>query len=259
MYNVGIALGLSILSGIVVGVPFGWKAAIIPALMVFGVGLVLLMRRTAKRVEAELQPLMGLLQNRKIDEGRAALEAVKARWGKWQPMLEGQLDAQIGMIDYLQLRFDEAKPRLEKGSWRNWTALTALGCIAWRKNDREGAFKYLGEAANAAENEPLVFVVWATLLDRAERREEAIKALDRGLKANASSTVLKDLHTTISNKRKVDTRSFPQTWYQFFPEDAQGLQAQMVMRGRRDGASAPPPGPPVPPEKMNRKMRRTRS
>ena len=259
MYNVGIALGMALITLVGVGVPFGWKAAIIPVLMVFGVGLVLLMRRTAKRVEADLHPLMGLLQNRKVVEGRAALEAVKARWGKWQPMLEGQLDAQIGMIDYLQLKFDDAKPLLKKGSWRNWMALSALGCIAWRKNEPEVAFKYLGEAANAAEKEPMVFLVWATLLDRAERRSEALKVLDRGLKSNATSTVLKDLHTTISNKRKVDTRSFPQTWYQFFPEDAQGLQAQMVMRGRRDGASGPPPGPDLAPEKMNRKMRRDRT
>ena len=44
-------------------------------------------------------------------------------------MLHGQLTAQIGMIDYLQMKFDEALPKLEAANGRDWSAGIALASL----------------------------------------------------------------------------------------------------------------------------------
>ena len=56
-----------------------------------------------------------------------------------------------------------------------------------------------------------------------------------GLKAvSESNSTLVDLKTAIANKKKIETKKFPELWYQFFPEDAAQLAG---MRGRRGAQS----------------------
>lgn len=231
MYNLLIALGLSAVVFTVVALLLAPLPAILPALLVFGVSLFLLTRRVSSAVEAEIAGLVPLLQARKIKEARALLERIKASYGSWQFYLSGQLDAQIGMIEYLQLKWDKALPLLEKGRWRNWTALLCIGAIHFRKGELDKAWATFEEAAGAAPKQVMVYVVWATLLARKGRHEAAMKVVSDGLSAiDANNAVLVALKGTIANKKKIDVRKFPELWYQFFPEDA----AQMAgMRGRR--------------------------
>jgi len=254
MYNIAIAVIVALVTFLLISFGMGWKVAIVPALFVGGVSFFFLARRVGNLVQPELDAAIALLQGGKVDEGRAKIEALKQRWGPWQLLLADQLDAQLGMLDYMQMKWDEAYPRLDRGKWRNWAALTCLACIHWRREDRKKAFELLEKAADASPKESMVYVVWATLLQKADQRDKALVALDKGLKENPDSAVLKELHGTIANKRKVDTKSFPQTWYQFFPED---LAAQYMIKGRKDGQMpALPSGPGTPAKPTNRKMRR---
>jgi hypothetical protein len=257
VYNIVIAIAAAILGFLLITAVFGWKVAVIPALLLGVSAFLLLTRRTASLVEPEMAKAVALLQSNQIDAGRAALQAMKVKYGKWQLLLEGQLDAQMGMLDYLHMKWDEAYPLLDRGKWRNWTALVCLACIHWRRGEREKAWPLFESAADAAPKETMVYVVWATLLTKAEQRDQALKALDRGLKENTESAVLKELHATIANKRKIDTKSFPQAWYQFFPED---LVQQHMIKGRRDQppSFAPANTPLGDAPKPNRKTRRSK-
>jgi hypothetical protein len=260
MYNIGIAIGIGAAIFVAVMAAFGAKAAFLPGLIAFGVAFYFLSRRVARLIEADLAGLVPMLQERRVDEARSKLAAVKAQWSKWQVLLDGQLEAQIGMIDYLQMKFDEAKPRLEKGKWRNGTALAALGCIAWRKSDPSAAFQYFDKAVAANDKDPVMYLIWAVLLDRAQKREEALRVLDRGMKAVPGSSMLSDLHSTIANKRRVEVRQLPQLWYQFFPEDLQAQYQQQFVKGRREPSPPPPAmGASGEPPRLNRKMRRQQS
>jgi tetratricopeptide (TPR) repeat protein len=232
VYNIAISVAAA---GAVFGLASLWLgpiAGVLPAVLVLAGMLFFLSRRTGAQVEAEIQKIVPLLQERRIDEAEAQLNHIKAQYGRWQVLLSGQIDSQLGMIKYLQMKWDDALPLLEKGKWRNWTALTSIGCIQWRKGDKAAAYETLESAASAAGNEALVYLIWATLLSRDGDRKTALEVLDQGLKAMPDSEYLKNLQKVIANKKKVNTKVFPQTWYQFFPEE---MAQQMMMRGRRDG------------------------
>ncbi len=40
------------------------------------------------------------------------------------------------MTDYLQMKWDDALPRLEEGRWRNWSAILCIGLIHHRKGNK---------------------------------------------------------------------------------------------------------------------------
>ncbi len=244
MYNIALSLLAGLLVALLTSLWLGPIPAVVPGLITTGVTLYLLARRIGRLVEAEMQEVVPLMQQRKIDEAVAKLQQIKERYGRWQLLLEGQMDAQMGMIDYLQLKFDEALPKLERGRFRNWTALVCIGCIHWRKGAKEAAWEAFEEAHRVNPQDPILYLVWATLLHRDKRRTEALQAIDKGIKAIPDNQLLLDLQRTIANKKRVSTKHFPQTWYQFFPEE---LAQQMVMRGRRgplpEGVPAPPQAP----------------
>lgn len=244
MYNIAISFLAGLVTLLLLSLWMGPIPAVIPGVLVTGVTFYLIAQRVGKGIEAEMAALVPLMQAQKVDEARHKLEEVKARYGRWQVLLDGQIDAQLGMIDYLQMKFDEALPKLERGRYNNWSALAAIGCIHWRKGDKDAAWKAFEEAHATGPKDPILYLVWGTLLSRDGKRTEALQALDHGLKDIPENQTLKNLRKTIANKKKISTKHFPQTWYQFFPED---LARQMVMRGRRgplpEGAPQAPQAP----------------
>lgn len=211
-------------------------AAVFPALVAGAMLFFYLSRKTSVEVAKALEGLPALLKEQKVEEAIAHLQEIKLKYGKSQILLERQIDGQIGLIRYIQMRFDEAFPLLERGSWRNWTALVAVGAIHYRRGEYDLAWKRLEKAGKVAPKEPFVFVVWAVLLLRQDQREAALTALGEGLKGAPKSQDLLRLQKLIANKQSVEVRSLPQMWYQFFPEE---LAAQF---GGRMPANGPMPG-----------------
>ena len=206
-------------------------ASAVPAVLVFAIVFFLIARTVGNRVTAEMNLLVPLLQERKIAEAETHLLSMQRRFGRWQFLLSGQLEAQRGMIRYMQMKFDEALPLLERGQFRNWAASLSIGCIHHRNGSKDQAWKSFAKASKSAPKEPMVYLVWATLLTRDGKREEALSVLSDGLTTLPDNTLLAGLQKTIANRRKIETKRFPQTWYQFFPED---MMKQMV-RGKKGG------------------------
>jgi len=232
MLNLLIAtlIGVSTYGAVAFG--FGPLAGVLPALLVFIVAVYLLAQRTGKQVEAALAPVAQLLQAGDMAGAKALLESVRADFAKWQVLLSSSIDAQLGILEYLQLKWDAAMPLLQKGRSRNWTAITCIACIHYRKGNKDMAWTELDAAQKAAPKEAMVYAIHATLRARSGMRKEALDALATGLVAMPDSNFLKQLQRTVANKKKLNTKKFPDTWYQFFPEE---LMSQHMMRGRRDG------------------------
>jgi tetratricopeptide (TPR) repeat protein len=234
MYN----LLLALLAGLVTfgGVTFALSAvaAVLPALGAFLVVLFLLSRRTAQLVQTELASVGNLLQQQRVDEAQTKLVLVKQRFGNWQLRLAAQIDAQLGLIEYLQTKFEEAKPLLESGRWRNAPVLARLGLIEWRKGQKALGYKLLEEATRASAEDAMIYVVWAVLKAREGERAEALTIVGNGLKALPGNHTLKELQQKLANDQKVDTKAFGEGWYQYFPEDYRAdMLKQHVMRGTR--------------------------
>lgn len=234
MYNVLLSLAAALVVFVAVTLGIGWIAAILPAVVVLVGALVFLARRTNGQVQAELASVGPMLQQRRIDEAQTKLVRVKQQYGPWQLLLAGQIDAQLGMIDYLQLKFDEARPKLDAGKWRNATALCCLGCIDWRRGRKAEAVKQFAAAAAASSQDVTLYCVWATLLARDGQRAEALAAVAEGLKAIPANPQLTDLQQRIANKKKLDPSAWGEAWYQYFPEE---YAQKMMMKGTR----GPPP------------------
>lgn len=260
MLNLGLAGGAALLVFIAIIASLGWIPAVIPAIAVFALLTYVLTRRVSRAVEPEMIAAVELLKERKIDEAKARLVAIKRNWGRWQLFLGDQIDAQLGMIAYLQMQWDEALPLLDAGRWRNWMALSCIGCIYWRKGKKDEAYASFSSAVDASSAEMAPYMVWATLLERDGRREEAMVICDRGIRNNKGALFLVELRDLIANKKKVDTRKFPESWYQFFPDDLVArYQQQAAMKGTRGGDDTLPPLPGQPEgegPKLNRAQRR---
>jgi len=238
-----VALTVGVVVFVLVTVLVGPIAAVFPAVFFAGLSLFLLARRVGKRVNAELEGLAPLLQAGKIDEGRALLVRVRERYGRWQFLLASQIDAQLGMLEYMQLHWDEALPLLEKGKFRNGQAFVCIGAIHWRRGDKAKAFEALKRAQEVAPKDPMMVAVRATLLLRDDRREEALQALADARGSLPTSKLVSELQTKVANKQKIDPKVFGETWYQYFPED---LRKEMLTRGRRTPVPGAPQAPAPP-------------
>jgi tetratricopeptide (TPR) repeat protein len=251
MYSVLLSIGVGLVVLLAVGAWLGPVTGILPGLVVAMTVFLLLMWQLGKRVQVELDGVLPFLQQRKIAEAKAYMRSLQDRYGAWQPFLRGQIEVQIGMLDYVQLKFDEALPQLESGSYRNWLANVCIGAIHFRRGRQADAWDSFKKAKAASKKESMVYVVWAVLKTRDGDRDGALAVLSDGLKLIPDNKTLKELHDRVANKKRIDTKKLPETWQQIFPEEV--IQEHMV-RGR----AGAPQGPPGPAPKMNRKMRRGR-
>lgn len=236
MYSVLVSLVLGLLTFVGVAVLFDPVAAVVPAVLVFTVALVAILLRVKRSVDALVGGVVPLLEQRRVQEAEDYLDGIRKRFGRWMPLLDGQIEAQMGMIDYFQLRFDKALPKLQKGKWQNWVAQVCIGAIHFRKGRKDEAWEVLEKAIGTGSKEPMTYVVYAMLLTRSGNRDKALDVLNRGLKALPDSKQLQELKGRIANKKKIKPAMLGDGWGQFFPED---LVAQAQIQARRAG---PMPG-----------------
>lgn len=246
MYNLLIAGALAIVAfAATVLVGFAWYAGLAPAVAVFVVALLLLVRRTARQLQQAMVPIHELMSrlpqmrsrteaNAGLDEVRAGFARLRDTFGPWQLLLTGQLDAQIGALDYLQGRYDEALPKLQK-AWRDPFSKSFEACIHARQGRPEQAWAAFEVAAGYAPKEPTVYLVWGLLASRRGQADQALHAFGRGLAALPDHPELKRLRAAVANKRPVDPNEHGEVWWRFFPEDAAERQTrEALVRGRRD-------------------------
>ncbi len=238
MYTLLLSLALGMGTYALVAVLFDPIAAIVPAIMAFGIALVVVLLRVKRRVDDAMGGIVPLLQERRIADAQAHLEGLRKQWARWMPLLDGQVDAQLGMIDYYQLKFDAALPKLQKGQWRNFMALGCIGAIHFRKGRRKEAFEALAKAVKVAPKEPLAYVLHAVLAHRAGDDDKALEVLRAGVAAIPDNKQLQDLSRRVANKKKIDAAALGESWVQFFPED---MVAQQHIAARK-GTPLPGPG-----------------
>lgn len=240
MYNLLLSALAGLLTFLVVWGIFSPVAGVIPALLVMTITMFLLTRRIGRRIEGEMMKLVPMLQAQQVEPAQAHLRELKARYGRWQVMLSGQIDAQLGMIDYMQRKWDEALPKLQNGRFRNWQAQVCIGAIHYRKGDRDKAWAEFESARRVAPKEVMIYLVHSVLLLKSGDRDGALTVVAEGLKRAPESDLLKRLHKDLANKRQIKPDKLSENWYQFFPED---LVKSQLVRGRRGPQPMPFPQP----------------
>jgi hypothetical protein len=255
MYNLLISIAVGVVLFVVTGLIGGnWLTGIIPALLGLGIVYFLLARRTGQQLQAimeramlEFQALEGMqpprtqreanrmmaLQKEKVAKGRAIMEEGFAL-SRWQFLVDQQIHAQIGAIEYMQQRYEPAREHLEKAWSRHWQAQAMLACMDHRDGKLDEALARMEKADGAGGSDALFWGIYAWIAYKGNKRDRALSVLSAGLKKHENSGALKGMSKALANKKPVRMDAFAPGWYQFFPEDMPQSK-QMAANSKKHG------------------------
>jgi tetratricopeptide (TPR) repeat protein len=217
-----INLALSIAAAIVAFLAFRLSGlptlpSLLPALVGLIATYVLLARRTVKQLDVLMNKVQAELQARKPDRAVAALEAAFPL-GRWQFLVDGQLHGQIGILLYIQKKFDEAEPHLKQAFIKIGTARAMLGAQQYRRKEWAEMEATFDAALKANKNEGLLYAVYAWCEDKRGERKKAIEILQRGVNENPSDEKLKNLLIRTQNDKRMKLEAWGEQWWQFWLE-----------------------------------------
>lgn len=266
MYTLLSALGVALFIAIVptlFGVGAEWT--VLPGVFVGVGGFIWMSRRISKRVEAVTAAAdkeMANLQQIAQKGGPNAQAAIVQRFDrsveilkrgftleKWQIGVSTMLNARIGMLLYSKAvllpqgkgggaRISEAIPYLEaarvkgakgkllSGMWPAWAMLA----VAYYKGEKnvDKAVSVFEAVVKIAPKEGLLWSMYAWILNKEKRLDDAIAVLARGKDASEDKRVTENL-AALQNRKKMNMRAFGEQWYQFGLEQPKAARMQPRM------------------------------
>lgn len=251
MYNLLIALGTTIVGLLIFGFALGngqFRPAygIVPGLMA-GIGLYIYLARrsmnkaqelmlAAQAILSQAQPQGNKQPNPKIvqDTVDKAIALLKSGYvlGKWQFLIKQQLDGQIGQLLYMIKRYDVAEKYLKKSLKRNWIARAMLGAAYYKRKKFKKMGEVFEEAVTANKKESLLWNLYAYCLWKQNKREDAIKIINRALEHVPGDERTKANLKALQNNKKMKMRGWNMMWYQFHLDQPPAIKSPQ-MRFRR--------------------------
>jgi tetratricopeptide (TPR) repeat protein len=220
MYNllISIAAGVAVSVAVALGTGLGLIAAIVPGLITTLGAYFVLMRRTWKKLEVIFEAMQREVAAQKIEKAIQTLQGGFVL-APWQFLVASQLHSNIGILHYLKQDLEAALPHLEKSFSRNWVARGMLGATRYRKSDLSGATKVLEDAVAANKKEGVLWSLYAWILEKEDRHEQAIAVLARASRANPSDEKLKTSLQALQNGKKLKLgKLYAEQWFQFMLE-----------------------------------------
>lgn len=214
MYSLICALAAGTTVFLAIGLPWKPSYAILPAVVATAATYYLLARRNSKAVEALMLKMQTELQQNRSDNAIRVLEQGYPNC-RWVFLLRSQIDGQIGTIHFMNRRFEEALPMLEKAWVKHWIAKGMLAVYWFRKHKPEKAFEILDTAISANKKEPMLYGVKAfmkvKLKDRDGARDVLIKA---GKKLPKNEPIATSL-VRLQNGQDLRMWEFGDAWWNF--------------------------------------------
>ncbi|MFH1469834.1 MAG: hypothetical protein ABIO70_35955 [Pseudomonadota bacterium] len=244
MLNLAISI-IATLVAFVLGALMGhWAYGFAPAVLVLVLTYFLLARRTSNKLQVAMEAAnkaamaassraQALGRPPKLDEARKILDDAR-HLGRWQFLLEAQIEAQLGALDYVMRDFKAARVHLEKSFSRNWMAQGMLAAIDFREGQVDAGVKRLEKVSLFARKEASYWGLYAYILAESKRQDQALEVLGRALKILPENEALKALQQAISNRKKLKMKEFGNSWFTFFPEQVpvRRVAQQAVQQGR---------------------------
>lgn len=226
MYNLllSLAAGTAVALAIAFGTSYGWVAAVFPGFLVATALYVFVAFRVRKQMEAVGEVVQRELKAQHVDKAIQALQGA-FRLGPWQFLVAAQLHAQIGILRYLTGDLDAALPELEAGlprgwlaklAYRDWTGRAFLATARYRKRDVAGALALYEESVGVGEKDGLCWSIYAWVLEKEGRHEEALRVLGRGAAKLPKDERLQDSLQALQNGKKLRLwKLYDMQWFQF--------------------------------------------
>jgi tetratricopeptide (TPR) repeat protein len=250
MYNLLIALGAGTLVTVLFGYLFGAPRiavgyGLIPGFVALIGVYIVLARRVGKIVTELMNRVQNELQPKGVTKPAAAaaripraIEILKEgnRFRRRQFLLGGQLDAQVGMLLYLDKKFDEAEPYLEKASVRNWVARAMLAVLHYRRKSFDKMKTLFESNVKINKKESLLWNLYAWCVWKQGNRDEAINILARASEVLGEDARIESNKLALQKNKKMKMRGWNEMWYQFHLDEPPMPKPQVdhrsVYRGR---------------------------
>lgn len=236
MYNLLISLSVLIVVTVFSStLGFSIVAASFPGFIAFVITFIIRSKKTFKQFEAVIGVVQAELQrqstikNPKLRGIDKAIDILKSAYplARWQFLLKGQIDAQIGILYFQNNRSKDAFPYLENAFLRHWVARGMLGAHYYKIKDYDKMDHAFQVAMKANKKAALLYLIYAWCLQELKRPEEAKNVLQRGLKVIPGHPFMEKSMITLQNQKKIKLKEYGDEWYQFrLEKHPQEVQAQ---------------------------------
>ena len=190
----------------------------LPAGLLAGAALFIwLGRKVQTQLEAIFSKAGELLKKQQFDP---AIEVMKSAYAlaPRQFLVKGTIDGQIGMVQYLRKKNEEAEPLLKSASPQHYIAKAMLGILQWKRGEVKVAKETFEMALKAGKKESLLYAVYAFVLNELHDREKAIEVLNRGLEVCKGDERLENNRNLLQNRKAMKMKVYGEQWYQFLLE-----------------------------------------
>lgn len=214
LFSLGAALAVVLLS---LGLRISLWAGV-PLAVVAGGGLFLwLGRKVQGQLEAIFNRAGELLKKQKFDP---AIEVMKEgyAYSRRQFLVKGSIDGQIGVIQYMRGKKEEAEPLLATASMHHYIAKAMLAVLQWKRGEKKAAKATFETCLKTAKKESLLYGVYAYVLNEMGDRDTAVDVLNRGLKVCKEDERLITNRNLLQNGKAMKMKVYGEQWYQFLIE-----------------------------------------
>lgn len=227
-----VSLAVAIVLGVGSSFLVGWLGALLPALLGLVATYFILGRKVAQQLERGVLAVQAEMQKGPNHIGRAIelLHALKARFGKLQFFAGSSIDGQIGTILFMQQKYKEARPYLERAFVRLWQAKVMLAVLDYKKKDLAAVDKNLDRTVKYAGKQGLLWSTWAWMHWKHGNRDRAIAILNRGkAELKDADAALNANLIALQNAQKMKMKAYGDAWYQF------GLETHPMLKKAQRG------------------------
>ena len=221
---------------------------IVPALIALVGVYLLLVRRTMKQLEAimaraqtELQKMQekamrvgGRPNQKQMDDMmNTAIGIMKEGYalGKWQFLVDQQINGQVGALLYHQRNYEAAEPYLRNYFYKNWVSQAMLAVILFRRKEYTAMTEAFEKGVKANEKESLLWALYGWCLWKNNQIDDAIAVLSRAKEAVTDERIEQNL-LALQNKKKMRMEGWREMWFMFALAKPKQPKAQNPFGGK---------------------------
>ena len=214
LLGLGAALAVIVLSKLL-GI---WLAVGIPLGLVAGAALFIWQGR---KVQQELEKIFtragDLMKKQQFDK---AIETMREgyKFSTRQFLVKSSIDGQIGVVQYMRKKNEEAEPLLVSASMQHYIAKAMLGILQWKRGEKKKAKETFNLALKSGKKESLLYAVYAFVLMEMGERDKAIEVLNKGLEICKGDERLITNRNLLQNGKSLKMKVYGEQWYQFLLE-----------------------------------------
>jgi len=214
LLGLGAALAVIVLSKLL-GI---WLAVGIPLGLVAGAALFIWQGRKVQQALEKIFTRAGdLMKKQQFDK---AIETMREgyKFSTRQFLVKSSIDGQIGVVQYMRKKNEEAEPLLVSASMQHYIAKAMLGILQWKRGEKKKAKETFNLALKAGKKESLLYAVYAYVLMEMSERDKAIEVLNKGLSICQGDERLITNRNLLQNGKSLKMKVYGEQWYQFLLE-----------------------------------------